>query len=175
MTLNQFLSTLGVSITDLVRLGITGFIILMIGCIKIPKIELNIWSWLFQKIGKAINGEVINQVGAVKKDVDSLRSNIEKNEKIIEEEKIRSARQRILRFSDEVLLNQRHSKEHFEEVLEDIDIYEKYCQSHPKYENSKAVFAIDTIKKVYATCLEEKDFLGYEPLPNKRKKEDDNK
>ncbi len=173
MTLNQILSTLGVSIGDLVRLGITGFIILMIGCIKIPKIEINIWAWLFQKIGKSINGEVIEKVNSVKNEVNSLRENIKSNEKKIEEEKIRNARQRILRFSDEILLNQKHSREHFEEVLEDIDIYENYCKTHKDYENSKAVFAINTIKKVYNKCLDEKDFLGYEPLPNKKKEGDD--
>lgn len=163
MTLNELLVTLGVSIGDLVRLGVVGFVIIAIGCIKLPKFEINIWGWLFQKIGKSINGEVLTKVNTLQQDVDKLRSDFEAHGKNAEEEKVRNARQRILRFSDEVLLNQRHSKEHFEQVLEDIDTYEKYCDTHPKYENSKAIFAIDAIKKVYATCLEEKDFLEYEP------------
>lgn len=181
MTLNQILATLGVSIADLARLGIAGVVIILIGCIKPPKLEINLWAWLFQTIGKSMNKGVIEEVDSVKadvnsvrEDVDSLRTDLESHEEAAGEEKARNARQRILRFSDEVLLNQKHSKEHFEEVLEDIDAYETYCNTHPKYENSKAVFAIATIKRVYETCMKEKDFLGYEPLPKKEGDSNDN-
>lgn len=175
MTLNQILATLGISVVDLVRLGFTGFLIIVIGCIKIPKLEINLWGYLFAHIGKAINGEVITKVDSVQSDVDSLRGDVEDlrddfetHQNQEEEEKIRNARQRILRFNDEVLLNRKHSKEHFEEILQDIDTYEEYCRTHEAYKNNKAVFAIDTIKKVYATCLEEKDFLEYRPKEEKK-------
>lgn len=181
MTLNEILATLGVSITDLARLGIVGVVIILVGCIKPPQLKINLWAWLFQHIGESMNKGVIEEVTSVKEDVDSLkddvdclRTDLESHEEAAGEEKARNARQRILRFSDEVLLNQKHSKEHFEEVLDDIDAYEEYCDTHPKYENSKAVFAINTIRRVYDTCLKEKDFLGYEPLPKKEGDSDDN-
>lgn len=123
-----------------------------LGMIKIPVIQINIWSI----IGKAINGEVLQKV-------KELSDNFERHISLEEEEKIRDARARILRFNDEVLLNRKHSKEHFEEILQDIDMYEKYCNTHPNYKNNKAVFAIDTIKEVYKKCLKDKDFLVYEP------------
>lgn len=123
-----------------------------LGMIKIPVIQINIWSI----IGKAINGEVLQKV-------KELSDNFERHISLAEEEKIRDARARILRFNDEVLLNRKHSKEHFEEILQDIDMYEKYCSTHPNYKNNKAVFAIDTIKEVYKKCLKDKDFLVYEP------------
>lgn len=123
-----------------------------LGMIKIPVIQINIWSI----IGKAINGEVLQKV-------KELSDNFERHISLAEEEKIRDARARILRFNDEVLLNRKHSKEHFEEILQDIDMYEKYCNDHPNYKNNKAVFAIDTIKEVYKKCLKDKDFLVYEP------------
>lgn len=123
-----------------------------LGMIKIPVIQINIWSI----IGKAINGEVLQKV-------KELSDNFDKHISLAEEEKIRDARARILRFNDEVLLNRKHSKEHFEEILQDIDMYEKYCNDHPNYKNNKAVFAIDTIKEVYKKCLKDKDFLVYEP------------
>lgn len=123
-----------------------------LGMIKIPVIQINIWSI----IGKAINGEVLQKV-------KELSDNFDKHISLAEEEKIRDARARILRFNDEVLLNRKHSKEHFEEILQDIDMYEKYCSTHPNYKNNKAVFAIDTIKEVYKKCLKDKDFLVYEP------------
>lgn len=122
----------------------------VLGLIKIPFIEINIWSI----IGKAINGEVLEKV-------EELTENFNKHINLEEEEKARNARTRILRFNDEILLNRKHSKEHFEEILQDIDMYENYCETHPKYKNNKAVFAINTIKTVYQKCLDEKDFLAY--------------
>lgn len=49
-----------------------------------------------------------------------------------------TCRYRILRFNDEILHEQRHTKEHFDQILDDITRYEKYCDEHPEYENNKA-------------------------------------
>ena len=66
------------------------------------------------------------------------------------EEKVRDARKRILDFNDEIVRGLYHSKEHFDEILEDIDMYNTYCQTHENYENSKAVLAIQNIKYNYS-------------------------
>ena len=144
MTLEEFINVIPPWVWVLIIGGL--------GMIKIPVIQINIWSI----VGKAINGEVLQKV-------KELSDNFDKHISLAEEEKIRDARARILRFNDEVLLNRKHSKEHFEEILQDIDMYEKYCSAHPNYKNNKAVFAIDTIKEVYKKCLKDKDFLVYEP------------
>ena len=144
MTLEEFMKAIPPWVWVLIIGGL--------GMIKIPVIQINIWSI----VGKAINGEVLQKV-------KELNDSFEKHISLEEEEKIRDARARILRFNDEVLLNRKHSKEHFEEILQDIDMYEKYCNDHPNYKNNKAVFAIDTIKEVYKKCLKDKDFLVYEP------------
>lgn len=134
--------------------GAIGLIIFLFGFIKIPKLELNIWSWLGRSFGRAINGEVMEEV----KKIDSkLDAHINKEE----EEYMRRIRQRILRFNDEILTGKRHSKEHFDEILSDIDIYETYCAEHINYKNNKAVLAIETIEEVYSKCAEEHDFLTY--------------
>lgn len=70
-----------------------------------------------------------------------------------------NARYRILRFNDEVLHGTRHTKEHFDQILGDINSYESYCNAHPEYENNKAVLAIENIKKVYQKCATDNDFL----------------
>jgi hypothetical protein len=121
--------------------------------IKIPKIELNIWNLIGRTIGRSINKEVLEQVSQLTTEVDTLK----KEEEL---ERARQARQRILRFNDEILFNKRHSKEHFDEVLDDIDIYEEYCRTHEEYENNKAVLAIKTIKKTYDKCMDDHDFLS---------------
>ena len=142
-------------INHLAQGGVVGLLIVLIGMIKIPKLELNIWNLIGRTIGRSINGEVLAQVRRLTAEVDILK----KEEEL---ERARQARQRILRFNDEILFNKRHSKEHFDEILDDIDTYEAYCEAHEDYENNKAVLAISTIREVYKECLRDHDFLIYE-------------
>ena len=141
------------NIIDLAQAGAYGVIIILAGLIKIPKLELNFWSFLARSIGRALNREVMEQVQKLSKELES-------HIRMEEEEKARTARQRFLRFNDEILEGKKHTKEHFDETLSDIDIYVDFCDEHPKFENSKAEAAIANIKKIYQECLEEKKFLG---------------
>lgn len=68
-------------------------------------------------------------------------------------------RYRILRFDDEIRHDDKHTKEHFDQILEDITNYENYCAEHKNFKNNKAVLAIDNIKKVYKKCTDEGTFL----------------
>lgn len=68
-------------------------------------------------------------------------------------------RTRILRFGDEARRGLPHTQEHWEDILRDIDSYEKYCDSHKDYINSKAVSTIAFLRARYAEHLEENDFL----------------
>ena len=142
--------------------GAIGIIIILAGMIKIPKLELNIWNWLGRTIGRSINKEMMDKVDDLENDVKGIKAEVDTLKKEEELERVRQARQRILRFNDEILFNKRHSKEHFDEVLDDIDVYEDYCATHEEYENNKAVLAISTIREVYKECLKEHDFLTYE-------------
>lgn len=139
---------------SIIQTGVAGLLIILLGMIKIPPIQINFWGWLGHIIGKTINGEVLDRVDKLTDDVDQLRAKEELKD-------ARHSRQRILRFNDEILFGQRHSKEHFDEILEDIDIYERYCHEHPDYENNRADLAIATIQEVYRECLQEHDFLSH--------------
>lgn len=132
--------------------GMIGLLVILAGMIKIPKLELNIWNWIGRGIGRSINREVMEQVKNLSEKVDTIETNAEL-------ERVRDSRQRILRFNDEILCGQRHSKEHFDEILDDITVYEHYCNNHKEYENNKAVLAIATIKKTYDNCMNTHDFL----------------
>lgn len=169
-------------INNLAQGGVVGLLIVLIGMIKIPKIELNIWNLIGRTIGRSINKEAMEQVNTFSKNihekVDNFSKEINDNfgelskkvddlEKADELERVRFARQRILRFNDEILCNQRHSKEHFDEILDDITTYEHYCNTHKEYENDKAVLAISTIREVYKECMKTHDFL----TPIKKDKE----
>ena len=141
-------------LNNLAQHGMIGLLVILAGMIKIPKLELNIWNLIGRTIGRSINKEVLEQVNILSKEVDTLK----KDEEL---ERARQARQRILRFNDEILFEKRHSKEHFDEILDDIDTYEEYCHTHEDYENNKAVLAIATIREVYKDCLKTHDFLTH--------------
>lgn len=142
------------AINTYAQYGAIGLLVILLGMIKIPKIEINLWSLIGRTLGRAINGEIMDEVKLIN---DKLDDHI----KLEEEETIRRVRQRILHFNDEILSGRRHSKEHFNEILEDINAYESYCAEHPDYKNNRAVLAISTIKDVYKECLREHDFLTY--------------
>lgn len=156
------------------HMGLIGLAIILAGMIKIPKIEINFWNLIGRTIGRSINKEAMDQVDEFSKDIktqvddlskevaaqiDELSRQMEDLEKADELERVRFARQRILRFNDEILCGQRHSKEHFDEILDDITTYEHYCNAHKDYENDKAVLAIETVREVYKQCMKTHDFL----------------
>ena len=142
--------------------GVIGLLIILAGMIKIPKLELNIWNLIGRTIGRSVNKEMMDQFNDVQKEIKSVRDEVDKLKKDEELERVRQARQCILRFNDEILFNKRHSKEHFDEILDNIDVYEEYCATHEDYENNKAVLAISTIREVYKERLRDHDFLTYE-------------
>jgi hypothetical protein len=88
---------------------------------------------------------------------------IEKSQKVISEKidvnEVKSARRHILRFNDELLKNQRHTKEYFDDVLADCDTYDKYCQSHLDFPNNRTKLAEENIKRTYQKCQIDQDFL----------------
>ncbi len=151
-------------INNLAQGGVIGLLIILMGMIKIPKLELNIWNLIGRTIGRSINREAMQQVDNFSQNIngrmDELSKKVDELEKADELERVRFARQRILRFNDEILCGQRHSKEHFDEILDDITVYEHYCNDHEDYENNKAVLAIKTIKRVYDQCMITHDFLS---------------
>lgn len=79
--------------------------------------------------------------------------------KMIVENEATTCRYRILRINDEILHDQKHTKEHFDQILDDITRYEQFCTDHPDYENNKAVMAIKNIKRVYEKCSDDNTFL----------------
>ena len=70
-----------------------------------------------------------------------------------------SARVRILRFSDELQEERRHSKDSYDQCISDITYYEKYCSENPKFKNGQTELTVEYIKRNYAERLEKHDFL----------------
>ena len=53
----------------------------------------------------------------------------------------------------------KHSKDYYDQILSDIDTYEKYCEKNPDFKNNMTVFAVENIKKCYKNCLTKHKFL----------------
>lgn len=120
--------------------------------IQIAPIKINPWSALAKALGKAINGEVIAKVDKLEQDVGVI------NDKV-DESGAKTSRARILRFGDEIIHGVRHSKEHFDDILDDITDYDNYCKDHPDFKNGKTGLTSNLIKETYKKCLEKHDFI----------------
>lgn len=108
------------------------------------------WSWLMSRNNDA--KKILNEVQSIRQEVCSLRDDFDL-------EKTITARTRILRFNDDLLNNVKHSKESFNQVLSDIDTYEKYCETHPKFLNTRTAMSVSHIKRIYQKCEDEHSFL----------------
>lgn len=113
-------------------------LLIVLTLVQVAPIRINPWSAIARTIGKALNADL--------------------NEKMDANE-AKTARYRILRFDDEIRHKMRHSKEHFDQIIEDVDTYERYCQDHPRFPNGKAVSATDNVKRTYEKCKDENSFL----------------
>lgn len=126
------------SLNDIVTSG-GGVLVILLTLVQIAPVKLNPWSKMARLLGRAMNVEVMDK---------------------LDESETNTARYRIIRFDDEIRHREKHTEEHFNQILEDIDKYERYCKKHPDYKNNKAVSAIANTKQVYEKCKRENSFLG---------------
>ncbi|MBQ0165348.1 MAG: hypothetical protein KBS75_09170 [Bacteroidales bacterium] len=126
--------------------------------IKIPKVELPIWRWILEGIGKSINAPLSAKIAELSAQISNVDKLLNEHIKTQEEAEITACRRRILRFWDEVMMGVRHSQEHWNNIMEDVDGYHTYCESHPNYHNSKATRAMSLLTDKFNE-LTPQDFL----------------
>ena len=129
-----------------------GLFLILATVVQISPLKINPWTWLGKTIGRVINGELSDKVNEIAKEVQKLRADCDEREAV-------SARVRILRFGDEIYQGVQHSKDHFDQILQDISEYERYCIAHPGFKNNMTGMTIACIKRTYATCINEHKFL----------------
>ena len=110
------------------------------------------WTFLTNLFQKPEMTKVLEEVTKVNGRVESLQACMDKNNAI-------NSRTRIMRFDDELYNNMKHSKEYFNQILDEIDSYEKYCGTHPEFENNQAMAAINHIRTIHQKCWDEHSFL----------------
>lgn len=142
MNLNDFLNNL--------NLGNLSFIVIMVlSLVEISPIKINPWTWLAKDLQKFLG-------------IADIRTQIEEYE-------VKNARTRIIRFSDELENNVWHSEEMYRLVFDDIDRYDKYCETHPKFINNRGQAAKQHVKDNYSKCLREHKFTR----PKEKEQEDE--
>lgn len=95
---------------------------------------------------------VLKAISDLSDKVAGIEDKVDRNEAV-------QSRVRILRFSDETQEGKKHSKDSFDQVMTDIDNYEKYCEHHPEFKNNQTLSTVAYIKRVYTERLEKRDFL----------------
>ena len=138
------------------------YLILGSGIIQIAPIKINPFTWLAKKIGNALTADLKsdlkNDFNELNDKVNNIETKLETHIADNKQERAADYRARIIRFNDEIMEEKTHTKEYYDNILEDIDKYEAYCNSHPDYPNNKAVMAIHNIKAKYEEHMENNSF-----------------
>lgn len=124
-----------------------------VGAAVISLISALLTTWQKRKYAKEDKrDELAEAVQGLRNDVCSLRESIDRRDAV-------QARTHILRFDDELLSKVKHSREYFKQILEDIDTYEKYVDTHQGFVNGYTTAAVEHIRGIYKQCLEENSFI----------------
>ena len=125
--------------------GISGGVaLILLTLIQIAPIKVNPWSWLARAIGRAINGELMSDVKAIRADVD--------------QNEIDRIRWEILDFSNSCRNGKRHTKEEFDHIIALNEKYHKILKRRNET-NGQLDLAYDYIETLYKKCQIDRDFL----------------
>lgn len=119
------------------------------------KIKFKPLSITLKWIGNRVNGELVDKINGLEKKVDGLEGSIAD----LERNGVVDCRREILQFADELRRGVGHSQETFDQILSDIDMYDRYCKAHNDFQNNKTIAAKKKILEVYDKRLDDNDFL----------------
>lgn len=91
-------------------------------------------------------------------EIKDLRDQVNTIEKHFDDYQAKAARNRVLRFESEIRAKQKHTYEMWTQVMDDIEEYQAYCDSHPDFKNGRGKKAIAHISKVYSTLEDSDEF-----------------
>lgn len=139
--------------------GSSGALVIILTLVQISPIKVNPWTTIGRMVGKVINKEVMEQLQAMTKKQAETQKTLDDHIRMDDERNADMHRAYILRFNTELLRGIKHTEEDFNEVLYNVDCYERFCEEHPRYQNNRAVHAIRNINRVYDECMANHDFL----------------
>ena len=92
---------------------------------------------------------------AILSEIKTLSGRVERIENSLDERDAVLARTHILRFQDELYNDVKHSKEYFEQTLDDIQTYNQFCNDNPKFANGRTKAAAKFIQDEYDRLFKE--------------------
>ena len=138
------------------NLGIGALVLIVVmSLMEFTKIKINPWSAIVNKFNKELREKIDGQG----EQISDLTDKINDVQKEVNENAAMSSRYRILRFDDEIRHGVLHTKEHYDQIVVDIDIYEKFCKRNPEFRNNLAHMAIANIKHKYDVHNLDNSFL----------------
>ena len=102
---------------------------------------------------------LINRKDSIGEKIDKLTEMVKEVSDRVDATSATNARTRVLRFDDELINGVHHSREYFQQTLEEIDTYETYCAKHPEFKNNACVLAIEHIRRVYSHLQDSHGFI----------------
>lgn len=112
-------------------------VICLMSLIQISPIKFDPWTLIGRFIGKFLG------IAELKEEIQDMKADMAENKAI-------ACRVRILRFGDEIRQGTiKHSKESFDQVLDDIANYDNYCSEHKDFANGRTVATTKIIQEVY--------------------------
>ena len=105
-----------------------------------------------------------NKNSAILEELDQVKDKQIKMEEKFDYERAAQARTRILIFNNEIMAGCNHTKDYFDDIIENsIDVYEAYYNSpdHKNLKNGVAKAAIRNIHRVYDELIHTNGFLQY--------------
>ena len=128
--------------------------LIAMGLIEVSKVKINPISWLCNLLFK----KIIEEIKETRKETKSLREEFDRFKKEQAFNEATASRRRILRFNDEAVFGVKHTREHFDEIINDIDNYEAFCKENQDYQNNKGKLAMKNIKDIYQDRIRDNTF-----------------
>ena len=128
-----------------------GTLLLLMTFVQIAPIKVNPWSWLSKKIGRAINGEVLNEIADIKKEQRETHDKLEKHIQDDDERDASMHRQRILRFNIELMRGEDFTHECFNDMLLDIDELRDSVKHTPDIRTTERSWLLPTLSEYTKT------------------------
>ena len=130
---------------------------LIVGIVLAIIASSGLWGLIQFLIGR--RDKTAEKIDETNKKIDKVMDKVIEVSERVDANSATNARTRILRFDDELINGIHHSREYFQQTLEEIDTYEEYCDRHPKYRNNACTLAIEHIRRVYTKLLDEGGFI----------------
>ena len=98
---------------------------------------------------KGKNREILNAITKLSEEVQDIRHDQRERDAVL-------ARTHILRFNDELYNGVHHTREYFDQTIDDIKTYDRFCSENPEFANGRTEQAAQFIRKEYERLYEER-------------------